>query len=278
MTAAASYGPAPDAGVLAEQAERHQLALETLAEIGMDMAQALRRDVVAAAAPTAPAAEAEPDPVETAASRTARMRALRWGDPALAFSRLSRAIRLTLALEARVVRGEDIGAPPVRARAAAPDPDPDPYPDGEPEYHWTPTREEAEVVRRRVYRKVVARIVGEAIEAEPREAAERERLWTELCERVTEVEHDETNPLPPIGDLINQVRVAIGLPALDEPWGETERSKFRAEVAEHRARRERGEFRVGPPPGQWRRGRGGELIPRSAYAGTSTGSPPGPGP
>jgi hypothetical protein len=74
----------PDPAIL--RAERRLRLLEELAEIGMDLARTLRREAVAAAEPEEAAAP----------EKSAR------GDPADAFARLSRAVRLTLALEARI--------------------------------------------------------------------------------------------------------------------------------------------------------------------------------
>ena len=63
------------------RAERRLRLLQELSEIGMDLARALHREALVTAEPATP---------ETSAA-----------DPAGAFARLSRAIRLTLALEAR---------------------------------------------------------------------------------------------------------------------------------------------------------------------------------
>lgn len=70
-----------DAAIL--RAERRLRLLEELAEIGMDLARALHREALA-------------EPAEHAARETPF-----FGDPADAFARLSHAIRLILALEAR---------------------------------------------------------------------------------------------------------------------------------------------------------------------------------
>ncbi len=279
MESSSPFNTAPGEreGIVAEQADRCQQALEALSEIGMDLARTLRRDVVAGPTVATAPETADPEATETTAARAARSRALRWGDPALAFSRLSRAIRLTFALEARVVRGENIGAGPVRAAGAAATPDDD-------QYDWRPTPQEAEIVRLGAYKKVARRVVGDAIAAEPRDGAERERLTEALHERLAETEDDEVLITLPLGEFINRIRRDLGLVALDEPWNETERSKFRTELAEHRAERESGLFRVGPPRAPWRPGmwRPGQPIfgptRSSACADTSTGCPPGPGP
>jgi hypothetical protein len=91
MTNDAALAEAPDPAVL--RAERRLRMLEELSGIGMDLARALHRRAFAAADPQEPAA---PDDCETS-DRPAGSA----GDPSVAFARISRAIRLTLALEAR---------------------------------------------------------------------------------------------------------------------------------------------------------------------------------
>jgi hypothetical protein len=73
--------PAPPETPFIERAEQRRLMLRELAEIGMDLARALKRRV-----------EAEAEGGDDAAAVAKR-------DPADAFQRLSRAIRLTLVLE-----------------------------------------------------------------------------------------------------------------------------------------------------------------------------------
>jgi hypothetical protein len=88
---------APDPAVL--RAERRLRVLEELTEIGMELARALK-----------PAAEACEDPSDDKAHGKGR-------DPADAFGALSRAIRLTLALEARTdAELRDLKAGIVRVR------------------------------------------------------------------------------------------------------------------------------------------------------------------
>jgi hypothetical protein len=76
------------------RAERRLQLLQELTDIGMTLARALERQALAAADPTDPAA---PAATEASASRATPSAP----DPADAFARISRAIRLTLALEAR---------------------------------------------------------------------------------------------------------------------------------------------------------------------------------
>ena len=80
-----SLTPASLEDAAIQRAERHLRVLAELAEIGLDLARALRRRVEAQARTWAD----EPPPT------TER-------DPADAFQRLSRSVRLTVALEARV--------------------------------------------------------------------------------------------------------------------------------------------------------------------------------
>jgi hypothetical protein len=90
MTDDATPAEAPDPAVV--RAERRLRVLEELTEIGLDLARALHRQALAAADPVGPTEPAEPDaPTPTTPA----------GDPSVAFARISRAIRLTLALEAR---------------------------------------------------------------------------------------------------------------------------------------------------------------------------------
>jgi hypothetical protein len=92
MSDDAALAEAHDPAVL--RAERRLQLLQELTDIGMNLARALERQALAAADPTDPAA---PDATEASASRATPSAP----DPADAFARLSRAIRLTLALEAR---------------------------------------------------------------------------------------------------------------------------------------------------------------------------------
>jgi hypothetical protein len=90
----AAPAEAPDPAVL--RAERRLQLLQELTEIGMNLARALERQALAAADPVDPTDPASPDAAEASASR-----AVTTPDPSVAFARISRAVRLTLALEAR---------------------------------------------------------------------------------------------------------------------------------------------------------------------------------
>jgi hypothetical protein len=80
------------------RAEWRLRMIEELAEIGMDLARDLHRQALAAADPAEPAAA---DTAETPTTSSARRAAIPGDEPAAAFARLSRAVRLSLALHAR---------------------------------------------------------------------------------------------------------------------------------------------------------------------------------
>jgi len=88
---------APDPSIL--RAERRLRLLEELSEIGMDLARALRREVLAKTEQAENISNCEdgsPGPSPARATPAAK-----GPDPADAFARISRAVRLTLSLEAK---------------------------------------------------------------------------------------------------------------------------------------------------------------------------------
>ncbi len=105
MNAIPPSPPSPDEA--AARTARHLAMLEELATIGMALARALGEQALRALDPPAPGAPADPPPGR--------------GDPTLAFTRIARAVRQTIALEARIVAGE-AGMP--RRRPNRPEPDP----------------------------------------------------------------------------------------------------------------------------------------------------------
>jgi hypothetical protein len=181
-----------------------QETLRELGELGMDLARTLRREVFDAPKDARPVSA---------------------GDVAMAFSRIARAVRLTLALETRVLTGEPARAG--RSHDAAPADDPT----------LGITRENLPFIPLGAYKKVVARVISDTIIAET-QGAEAERLVEALCERLFERDDDEALADLPIGELINRIRTDIGLPALAEPWTEEERSKFRPQIMAAKAARE----------------------------------------
>jgi len=171
-------GEAPD------QTARHRAALQELAEIGMDLARALRRQVVEAAAvdggaPAVPAAGG--------------------GDPALAFSRLARAVRLTLALEARVA---EVGRAAEAERAA---------------------RRADRRIRGLIIKDEVQAIAREAIEAAGRERGAEvdvERLLADLDERLEDTDEADGFADLPVGALVARICRDLGVAFDADAWDE----------------------------------------------------------
>ena len=89
----AALAEATDPAVL--RAERRLRMLEKLAQLEMELAEALQRQAIAAANPTPPA---QPDAAAASGPGTAPETA---GDLSAAFARIARSLRLTLALQAR---------------------------------------------------------------------------------------------------------------------------------------------------------------------------------
>jgi hypothetical protein len=101
--------PGPLPGGRAHQddwADEHVRMLRELAELGMELARAMARQALAQAEAGAPG--------EPAAGGPGR------GDPGLAFARVARAVRLTLALEARTREGSIARRAPVASEAEGP--------------------------------------------------------------------------------------------------------------------------------------------------------------
>ncbi len=155
----ADNAEAPDPAVA--RAEARLSKLEELSDIGMDMARALRDRVTAGAAQGEAVAECD-----DGASAPPRR------DPADAFARLSRAIRLTISLEAKtdaalreLLAGVEARAVARRAEAAS-------------------RATNAEIMRRRDRKKTVRRLVLEAAERETESAEVFEDLEAALDERL----------------------------------------------------------------------------------------------
>jgi hypothetical protein len=165
----ATPAEAPDPAVL--RAERRLQLLEELTDIGMNLARALERRVLAAADPAAPAGPAAPDAAEASAGRAPAPNTP-VGDPSVAFARISRAIRLTLALEART--DEQLRA--LRAGVAA---------DAEARRFAERNHASAEAqARSRDHRHTVERLVIEAAEREIEDDAAMCGIFEALEERL----------------------------------------------------------------------------------------------
>jgi hypothetical protein len=112
-TVCASCGRAP----LEAMQDAHARMLRRMAEIVLDVAEAVRGEVMAAQAEPAPAAAPAAEPEAPAAP--VRMSRLAGADVGLTLSRLSRSLRLTLALERRFADEERSFAEQARAQAEA---------------------------------------------------------------------------------------------------------------------------------------------------------------
>jgi hypothetical protein len=202
--------------------------IRELRDMGMSLARNLTRRVVAETEAAEAAAEAgEPEP---APRRGAVV------DPALSFSRLSRAVRLTLALEAQTYRQIEEAA---RRRAAANDDgsgddastrDDLMTPDGQIDYA---------AIRRRLNPKIhgetdfeTRRAVEETIEASTCDPDEVERLKTELKERLETEDPDDIFFIRthwPIGEAIALICQDLGL---DPDWDRWENRRWARKEAE----------------------------------------------
>lgn len=153
--------PAAADGALRAVFERQLAVLGRLAEAGLNIALAVERRAMAAEAAEADAAEAAPVAAPVAPPGAS-------GDVALAYARVSRAVRLTVALQGRVVKDlqaldEDAARRRIREQADA-----------------GRERQQAEAARK----ERVERIVERLIRAEAADEAEGDRLADEAYERL----------------------------------------------------------------------------------------------
>ena len=164
-------------------AERLRL-LEELADIGMELARELPRQ----ARESGPSNEARPGA----------------GEIAMAYSRIARAVRLTLALETRLAEA--------RVEAAAPvNPWDEPF---DFDRGFT-------AVRVHLQKQAVAKAVEEVIGAEidpAREAERIERLRGDLYERLNDHEDDKAFELMPVFDLVERICHDLGAPFDPNLW------------------------------------------------------------
>ena len=188
--------PAPDESATAEEApdpsvvraERRLRLLEELSEIGMELARALKpRD--------------EDDEI---VDKTP------WKDPAAAFAPLSRAIRLTLALEAKTDQElRDLKAGIVKEREAEGMRRETKQKPASDSRRFTPTKEFIQTLRQRVF---------EVIDAE----AESEEVFVQLCEALDERLEDEATyanwEYVPLQDAVWILCKALGVNTNWRPW------------------------------------------------------------
>jgi hypothetical protein len=205
------YDEDPDADGSAPRApawaEEHLEVLRDLRDMGMTLARTLTRQVVA----QAEADEARAAAGEVACEPPRRVAAV---DPALSFSRISRAVRLTLALEARTHQAIEDAA---RRGAVAND---HVAADGDlagPIDYAGIARSIQEHVR--VGRDFeIRRAVEETIEASRDDLDEVERLKDELKERLREDEVFDGRGIWPIGETISLICQDLGLTPDWDRW------------------------------------------------------------
>jgi hypothetical protein len=172
-------GGRAEAGACAARTERQLAMLHELAEIGMQIARAVRDEAVARA-------EAADEDAPAASSRFGG------ADLGLVYSRVARAVRQTLALETRVA--EDIAKAKVereRGRIAA-------------------IRRVADERQQEIRDYVAEAIEAEAVEKKSSER-EIERLLDDLDERLEDGDYDDELDHAPIGDLVARICADLGV-------------------------------------------------------------------
>ena len=172
--------PADHATQRDEDAQYYREVLHELVEIGARLARAIDRQANAepAAAPEQPAPAAAPDLAPKLAP-----------DFTIAFDRVARTIRRTIALARRI---SDPAAPRPAAQAAE---------------------------RRRIARKQIIRDVEDTIQRET-SGADADALHAEFYERLETIDMDDDLDNLPIAELIALIRRDLGLAALPgtHPW------------------------------------------------------------
>ena len=167
--------------------DRQLAALDRLAEMGMDIAAVIHGQVTAAAS------EAEPDLRAEAVQPNA----------ALDFARVARAVRLTYALQSRLIA--DFKKPPPRAGEAADDDDDD-Y-DGPIDVQWLDPQPPTAVWQRHRAKQVVRRMA----EGAGRNSEAVERLVTEAAERLERDDIHADIAIRPFGETIAAICRDLGI-------------------------------------------------------------------
>lgn len=188
--------PAPAVAGVRGVLERQLAVLGRLAEVGLNIALAVERRALAAEAAEADAPDAAPGVA---------------GDVALAYARVSRAVRLTVALQGRVVKelqalDEDAVRRRIREQADA-----------------GRDRQLVEAARKARVERIVERLIRE----EARDEAEGDRLADEAYERL---EHDDIYgdlSARPVSEIIALVCKDLGLAPdwtrlAEEAWAQDE--------------------------------------------------------
>jgi hypothetical protein len=178
---------APDPAVL--RAERRLRILDELAEIGMALARALL-----------PGAAEEPAGDEAAADEAANPKSrAKPVDPTDAFARISRAVRLTLALEAKTDEAlRDLKAGVVREREDA-------------RVKAAERDRVASIKRSEEYVDLVPALVARAVDAEIEDPKARETLYEALHERLDEDEAYDGFVERPLRETVERLCHDLGL-------------------------------------------------------------------
>ena len=174
-----AISPVPPDQPGAARTARHLCLLEELAELGMELARAAAQQALAEWNRPPQNATASPAP-ETAASRGARPGPRL--DPGLTFARVSRAVRQTIALEARIAAG-DIG----------------------PGRRWWPNRLPADPRL-----PVIRRVLHAAAEAETDGAARRD-LRRQIDERLDDLPEADPDGELAVDEIIASICGALGI-------------------------------------------------------------------
>jgi hypothetical protein len=202
--------PAPDPAACRvrsgddEAGARHAQVLQELTEIGMDIARAIRRQAVEAAKPAPDGWVAPPEGGR---------------DFAALFACISRAVRLTVALEARLAEEHRQRLERSRSQRAA--------------ALAEAARREAEIEAQRRTRKKakVERIVKQGIESQTKDLQERYDLGSGLSERLREYERYDELGNRPIGEILARIFMDLGI---RPDWQRWEREDWALEEARAR--------------------------------------------
>jgi hypothetical protein len=202
-------------------ARRHLGMLVDLGDMGMVLARDLVRRVTAETE-AAEAGQAEDAPPGRAAAV----------DPALSFTRISRAVRLTIALEARMRRQIEAGVfGPANDDAADGDDDDDAF-SGPIDYEAIQRQIAARIDPRSLNRGKdhdIRRAVEDTIETASDDPDEVERLREELTERLEKDEFFDDRIQWPISETIAMLCQDLGL---DPDWGRWEKRHWARQEAE----------------------------------------------
>ncbi|HVJ52904.1 MAG TPA: hypothetical protein VM689_10600 [Aliidongia sp.] len=200
--------PAPEAGE--DRAERHLRLLKDLAEIGMNIARAVERQALERAA-------AEPAQAEPAT------------DIGLTFQRVAKAIRQTVALEAKLAADRDEGLRRAAETEAA---------------RAEGRRRDARRARLYQRRRDVARAVRKAIDNT--EYRDKEDLLADLAERLEDEDIEADLHDRPLSEIILQICKDLGIDGDWRLWeGEAwEHEEWEAKAAAWRAK----QSAEAPPP------------------------------